>query len=248
MRMICFGATFLLSVQAVSAKAQSVDMESPWSGLWVGATLGYGSINYDISGELGDGISETNLIAFDLPDAGGTGGLAGIELGYSLAFGGGWVGGVRLNHAITDITNDASLNVSEFDVLGIPEVSIDYELTQKSRSALIGQIGYVTSDSTMIYGLLGAARSSFKGETVLQAGGFMDLADITESYDFDIDGVTYGVGIETFLTDKLSLKFEYQITAFSDYDIGAAETQGVAASATMESQMQTAQATLAYRF
>jgi outer membrane immunogenic protein len=225
--------------------AQGVDLESPWSGFWIGGSLGYGSVNYDISGGIVDAITGEDALSFNLPDAGGHGGVAGIELGYSLAFGDRWVGALRINHAVSDIANDTSLFLAEDPFLLLPPAKLDYDVVQKSRSVLSGQLGYLVSDQTMVYGVLGLARSNFEGVLRVEAVG-VGAFEFTDS--FRVDGFTVGTGMETMLTDKLSLKFEYQMMLLDDYDLGPIDLVLVNLDAVAETQIQTFQTTLSYRF
>jgi opacity protein-like surface antigen len=99
--------------------------------------------------------------------------------------------------------------------------SIDVKSDWSYGAAL--KLGYVVTPKTMIYVLLGAEYSKFKvdaSHSLDDATEFpttdVDFGGLTDSYSYDENKVAFvpGVGIETMLTDKLSLKAEY---TYADY-------------------------------
>jgi outer membrane immunogenic protein len=211
---------------------------SIWSGFWIGTSLGRGSSGYDINAKVVETADETVLGALDLPDLGGKGGLLGAEIGWGHEFGNGWVAGAQLDYTSTQIETDASLVIG---TLGA--ISTTFR-PQFIASSLL-RLGYLVSDSTMIYGLAGESYSTFHGNA--EASFNADVADAT--YGFGVYGATIGAGVETRLGEKTSLKLEYRATDFGEVGlISGPITSEVNFDAAMATSAQSVRATLALHF
>lgn len=212
---------------------QVPDDAHDWSGFWVGGGLGYGSTNYEISGDAE--ISEVQSGSLNLPDLGGQGAFVSLEAGYAHALAPKWILAGQLDYAFGDIGNDADLNLD-----GRPDLDASYDLKVKSMLAGTARLGYLPSDATMVYGLAGLTRAEFEADYSLSAGEMSSQG----GYDFSDTGLTIGAGIETRLNEKVGLKFEYRYTKFDDYSLY--EDSGVEVSA--DNAIQSVNASLTYRF
>jgi len=116
------------------------------------------------------------------------------------------------------------------------------------------RLGFLSSPNTLIYGLVGYTW----GQYGLDAGFSFDFdrrelaaLDSGRGYDsgdgfgadFDVEGWTVGAGIETMLTDNLSIKGEYRFTQFDEEGIFEFGPYGLDA----EPSVHTARAVLSYR-
>jgi outer membrane immunogenic protein len=120
------------------------------------------------------------------------GAVAGVYTGYDYAFGTkGFVGG-----EISADLSGAETTLKLFD--------LEIKAKAKGSFGISGRIGTMVNDTTGVYGRLGWVNTKF--ETVVDG----DTNGKTES------GVTYGVGVETVLNTKTSLRAEYNIADYGD--------------------------------
>lgn len=224
------------AVEPEVAAPVAVAAKSIWNGFWIGASLGQGSGNYDISGTVTQ--LSTELGTLNLPDLGGKGGLVGAEIGWGHELGNGWVAGAQLDYTSTSITSDAFLETV---------APVGFQTTFKPKFIASGllRLGYIVNDSTMIYGLAGESYGSFEGNLAVAA----DVNTLETGYGFGAFGTTIGAGIETRLSASTSLKLEYRSSDFGDVLLGAGPIVGdYAYSASMATSTQTVRATLALHF
>jgi outer membrane immunogenic protein len=244
------GPTLPATEAPVVVAAEAPKPADPWTGPWAAVTLGSGRSTYDISGSaqaigfpnpipldpgLGLGYPGPG-ISLDLPDFGGKGGVAGIEVGYDKRFGDKLVLGVQLGHATSAIDTDAALNLGFF----LP-LDLTYTYRASSTTSLLGRIGYLVNDKSMIFALAGLTRAQFEGDLSTGGGG-------GTSYGLSLEGVTLGAGIETKLTDKVSLRLDYRVTQFQDHELFDGFIGPIAAEANLESSMQTVNAAVVMHF
>ena len=215
-----------------------------FSGFHVYGGLTVGSNNYDI---VGDGVfafpfidaDDTDLdFDFDLPDLGGEGAGAIIGAGYDFRVGSQAVIGGFLDYSATDINNDTSLDVS-----GLADVDASIDFKQTSQWTLGARAGFTPSASTLVYGLVGYSRGEFEGD--LQG----DAEFLGDDYDFDVDGYSLGAGIETMVTENVSLKLEYRYTKYEDFEVFDFDADDFGgASADLETSSHRANMMIGYRF
>ena len=209
-----------------------------WTGGWVGIGAGLGSSNYNIVGDLDippNGAPGSG--SFELPDLGGEGFLGTVEAGYSMRMGENFVLGAQLDYTASNIDNDASFSLS--DAAG--SIEGDYRLRAQHMFTGAVRAGYLTSETTQIYGLLGYTRGRFDADFSVSENGASVLSG---GYDFDLNGVSLGAGIETMIADNMSLKLEYRYTRFEDENL--IDVDGVSVDA--ETSLHTARMGVNYRF
>jgi outer membrane immunogenic protein len=213
-----------------------------WSGFYVGAALGYGSANYDLYGDLGFGFPPNDLsLTANLPDLGGEGFIGSLQAGYSHQFSGGFVLGVQLDGTWGNIENDTAVTL---DVGGNTEFDFGYDLTVSQMYTLSVRGGFLVNPDTQFYGLVGYSRGTFDGALSLDFGGFSESGD----YSFELNGLTFGGGIETRVTDAVSVGIEYRMTNFEDYDFIDINEPGLSANLGFETNVQTVRVFANYRF
>ena len=229
---------------------------TPWEGAWVGGALGIGSTNYNASGRFGDG---DDSLGFELPDLGGQGGLFGIEAGYDFAVSPDFVVGVQADFTMTNVTNRTAADISDvgrlFNGGGLNGVvrmldepmqgagSFEYTIRPRHMTTLAARAGFLPSDSTLIYGLLGYTRGSFKGEFATALDGDA-IPELSGDYSFSDNGIALGAGIETMMTDNISLKLEYRFNRFGTRTLFETPEGSV----NLRSDVQSVRAVVSYRF
>ena len=156
-----------------------------------------------------------NLLEFD--DLGDEAALGTVEAGFDWQAGDNFVLGIFGDFTFTD-----------FDARGgdflCPEGDDDDCIGKKigvetdNMWTIGGRIGWLSSESTLWYGLAGYtnARVNVSGdvvaneEDILYKFGFLDEKD-------HVDGFTVGAGVESMLTDNVSLKLEYRYTSLDGF-------------------------------
>lgn len=230
-------ATTTCTALVTSAPVLAQETEFSWTGFYVGGGLGMGSSNYDAGGSYSDRVPVPPVsIGLDLPDLGGEGFLGSLRAGYDYQVNETFVVGASFDAAFgKNIVNDTSLAVSG---LG----NIDYEISPSQTYTISARAGYVANTTTMLYGLLGYSRGTFEGDL---SGSLVPAA----AYDFDLDGITVGFGMETMLTDQVSLGIEYRRTDFERYSFYDGTLNGTDnAEIGFDSSVQSVQALVNYRF
>lgn len=223
---------------------------NPFEGFSVYGGLNFNSNTYDVDGSVSESTSGDSA-SINLPDLGGEGVGVSLGLGYDYAVSPQWVVGGFLDYTWMNNDNDASL---DFDLFGASGTA-DYDLEQTSQFTGGLRAGYMASPSTLLYGLAGYTHGEWEGDLAL--GG--DLATLvgenSMSYDFDNSGWSLGAGIETMLTEAVSMRIEYRYTNYDDYTILSGSdlrdltgTPTVSGSVDMETSSQAVSMAIAYRF
>lgn len=224
------------SSEAPVAAAEAPIPSDPWSGAWAGLSLGSGRSTYDMSVAAVTPIPGLGL-GLNLPDFGGMGGIAGVELGYNHRVGDNVLLGIQLGHYKSEIETDASLSLG----LGGPPVDFDYHYRTSSMTSVLGRIGYLVNDNTMLFALAGMSRAQFDG-------AYSSSIGFNGGYGIELNGTTLGAGIETLLTDNLSVRLDYRVTKFDDYNLIDTFIGPVDISADLETNVQSVNGTLVLRF
>lgn len=135
-------------------------------------------------------IDDTTFFDFYSIDGfGDDGGWASLNVGYDYEFGGMWVAGVQASVRYID-SSSASIFLGGIDS--------DYGFD------LVARVGAKVNESTLAYVLGGYTNQHF------------DLPDLES--DWNVGGYTLGTGIETAITDHMTLNVEYRFAQFDDHD------------------------------
>lgn len=216
---LTIGAVLAIGLTPISAMAQSAD----WSGAYAGGALGYGSANYDII------VNAPSLpLNANLPDLGGEGFVGSLQAGYRQQFDQ-FIVGAQLDGTWGNIENDTSLSAGG--------ANLDYTLAMTDMYTLSLRGGYLVNPETQVYGLVGYSRGTFDGNLTSNVG-------LNEDYSFDMNGVSFGAGLETLVTDAISMGIEYKVTDFGDFNL----ISGGGDSIDLETRVQTVQVFMNYRF
>ncbi|MFC3086802.1 outer membrane protein [Tabrizicola soli] len=207
-----------------------------WTGPWVGLSLGSGFANYDFGTRISNPSDPGEFVSLNLPDYGGDGAFAAIELGYGRRFADNMVWGVQFDHAVSGIDTGSEFATS------VP-FAIETHFKPATLTTLGARFGYLVNDRTLIFGMGGATRAEFEGSASISGAA-------TSENDFSIEtwGVTLGVGAETQIAKDLSLKFDYRITDFGDYSIYDESIDAANFDGWLATKVQTFRVTLARKF
>lgn len=228
------GALVTPADPAVTAPAMQPRVHD-WTGPWVGVAVGMGSTNYSVRGDAS--IDGTTLGTIRLPDFGGEGGLASLSAGYDFDLGNGFVVGAMLDVSTTRINNRANINI-------LDDISGSYRLRPRTMMAAAGRVGFTTSDSTLVYGLLGYSQARFRAN-FSATDGFDTLSG---SYRWRQSGPVIGGGIETRLTENATLRLEYRYHRLGNKTIFSGDIFGADVGLRTRTSIQTAQVGINWRF
>ncbi len=185
-----------------------------WGGLYGGLTLSMSNVTADHSFS-NDAPSDTVTL---------TDGWPGLFLGYNIQRGN-LVFGAELEY------QSASGSGSYENYSNITSAGETRLKEQMSLRAIMGYSGRIGRADTLFYGALGATRGSFEfrggpasfggGQLVLieQMALFHDRSRVPENgYDQTLNGISFGLGIDTRLNDAMALRAEYRQTDFGESD------------------------------
>jgi len=252
-----------VSAASTSDSAANID----WTGLHVGAGLGYGGVrttaglelfDYDPGGLLQIGPFDLYSIGAEL-DRGGDGWVGSVEAGYDVQLGnfvvgivgdytgsgietqGSIFGAVCYEYPITG-TSGADDDCSTNTISDRPDIT--YTLKTGESWSVLGRAGLLVNPETLVYGIAGYTHTTMDADFTLHSGptGPVELV----SYSYDRDGITLGAGIETMIDQNWSAKFEYRNTTWSDEQTFGGPVEGL--KMWDDAMVQTARAVVSYRF
>lgn len=161
---------------------------------------------------------------------------AGAQIGYNFFVSDRIVAGVEADATFSDIGGDVFFNGKNI------ASTLEYSGTVRAR------LGVLVTPATLLYATGGAAIGRFSHEIVMGGfGGFEADEGLRMSSSQTFTGWTVGGGVETFLTDRITMKIEY---LYIDY---GRETVNFAAedfqmSKDFDHTVQTVRAGLNYKF
>lgn len=178
-----------------------------WTGLYVGAHVGYGWSHTHTTNVNGNAAFPAGTEA----EADQTGVLGGLQLGYNYQFAPNWLVGIEGDFSWADIKGDHS----EASVVpGFTATRLDNAHTKVDWTATAtGRLGYVMND-WLFYakGSAAWARKEISSMTVNPALGNLLLASV--SGDVTRFGWTAGAGVEWAFMKNWSAKVEYDYLDF----------------------------------
>lgn len=169
--------------------------EANWTGVSVGVGIGAGAAVHDLT------IVPTVPVPFSagFDGIGGEGVLGTVSLGADYQFARSWVIGAFVDYDFTDI--ETTLGINAFGTTINGAIRLDDMWT------VGGRIGYLTSPTTLVYGLVGYTHANVDDITFTATpGGSLTIG--VPSFD----GWSVGGGMETSLAKNLTLKGEYRYT------------------------------------
>jgi len=209
-----------------------------WTGFHVGAAGGFSTLRHNAGLEAYDTglggllqIDGVDIFSIDGDlDFGGEGFVGRLEGGYDLQVGPHFVLGTFGDYTFSNAETQVGLfgeyclydNNGQDDCLfGITsgEADLTYTLETGDSWSVGGRAGVLVNPQTLFYGLGAFTRQNMKADLTLNTGidgiGSQELL----SYDYERDGWTFGLGVQTMLTDRLSTKLEYRNTQWDESEI-----------------------------
>lgn len=186
---------------------QNVMAPESWSGFYAGITGGQdvGVSEYSLAdgAPIGAGGAGFNFDGF-----GSDGYAIGVVGGYNRQFGSHIVAGIEAGIAASNVKNKISVS------LGGDSGSLEMGTSSSYNARL--RLGVLANPSTLIYGYGGISRQRM----------YARLSEGPDSMreSMDIDAVEFGGGVETWITDRLTLRGEYGLVSYEDY--GDPESMG----------------------
>lgn len=213
-----------VSAMAADIVEEPPPPESTWTGFHFGVGGGYGAVLHDgflaVEGETDDHdetVEFNNLLEFD--DLGDQSWLGTVEAGFDWQASNSFVLGIFGDFTFTDFDAKAG------DLFGceddeFPDDCIGKKINVETENVwtIGGRIGFLSSQSTLWYGLAGYSNGKLNVKADVLAGE----EDILEEFNFlddddRVGGFTVGAGVESMLTDHFSVKLEYRYTDLGNY-------------------------------
>jgi outer membrane immunogenic protein len=195
-----------------------------WTGFFLGAGLGSGSVVHKLSADVTPG---GNLATFD--GIGGTGMFGKLTAGYDRQVAPKWVVGAFIDFDFSDIKSE----------LNIPIIPFSAKLKHENSWTVGGRLGYLTSPSTLWYSSIGYTQADYKLDTSVP-GFTLDVPKF--------NGYMLGTGVESHLRDGWFLKAEYRYTKFERESIYNATILRSNIDVGLEPVMHTGFVALTYKF
>jgi len=201
MKSVLLASTILLAATGASMAADAVAADpvaAPynWTGFYAGVHGGYSWGN-------GDGAYPNAIVRFETAYPEAQGGLLGVQVGYNHQWGN-WVLG--LEGDLSYSWADGSSVIEDFPDGGDAGGRTDSEFNY--LASITGRAGYAL-DRTLLYAKAGI------GFTRLEINDFDTPNSFNARGSKTLTGWTIGGGVEHALTDKWSVKGEYQFYRFS---------------------------------
>lgn len=250
-----------LAAIILAAPAVAADIEAPipeaanWTAFHVGVGGGatYGFADDETELFFDDFGVENHFHAFaeSSSDLGKFGGFGTIEAGFDYQMDS-FVVGVLGNYDFgkTKMSNDFDgVEGNDFNIFGTNSGETKWEIGDSW--AIGGRLGFLANDSALLYVLGGYTEAKIKSESSLTS----DNINLALSFEDDAweDGWFIGGGVETLLTDNISLKAEYRYADFGKVDRsdgGSFENNNIQLGTTQNADItvHSVRAVLSYRF
>ena len=222
-RSLVVATSALVALSATPALAKSA-----FDGAYVGLQGGYTFVTPDADHQT---VIGGDAIATSSTDKNADGFTGGIYAGFGQTFDRFYVG-AEVDAGYSDAKGTATPN------------SARYSFEAKESYGVSGRVGYLFSDTALVYGRVGWQRTDidFTGNPgVPTIGGTPAVA----SFGGELDGVRYGIGSEVVVGQNLLLRAEYSYTDYEDftvtYPLGAGNSR-------VDAHENLVRAGIAYRF
>lgn len=200
-----------------------------WSGMFIGGALGIGMAQNSFSGDF----DSVDRLEFE-HGLGEHGGLASVQIGYSFALSERTYVGAVFDYTAFGVSSESHNQY----LVGGQQVTVDQEISPESMMTIGGRFGVLANENTQFYGMLGWSRANYSESHTYNGGGVFPSLSSAGTSDYEVDGATIGVGMETRLGDRTSVGVEYRYTDLDDQTIFSSTTGGVYSTRTTNSVQQ----------
>jgi outer membrane immunogenic protein len=234
-----FGGTGLANANAMAYAAPAVPASS-WTGLSLGAGVGYGSFQTESvfrQTVFPNGIPDTHPI-----NSGGKGVLATLAIGYDLQFADRFVAGVLADYdfASADGTYLHYSNAADLFSAG--------KLKQQSAWAVGGRVGYLATQQSLFYATGGYTEAQFGSANFTRVNIFSPPLTVRMSSQ-NYSGWFAGAGIETQFAPNWSMRVEYRYAEYGSERVTTPPLAGgISDVADIKPTVQTVRAGISYKF
>jgi outer membrane immunogenic protein len=175
-----------------------------WTQFYLSIGGGYAFTNEELTLSDGPAIVPFGFnVGFD--GFGGEGGALTIGGGYDYQFAPKFVAGLLIDYTMHGADTDLDLNIGNLVTANVG-FGLDNELS------VGGRLGYLVTPATLIYGSVGYSRIELDDARLrVNIDGLGSFGTRVASSG-SIDGFFLGAGIETKVTDNISLKLDYRYT------------------------------------
>jgi outer membrane immunogenic protein len=216
-----------------------------WTGVYIGAGGGINSLVSNFSGRPGPGAgdgSEGASASFD--GLGSTGGFGTVGIGADYQFAERWVAGIFGEYDFESLGSSASLKIPEQPLSAHANIDVNGKASAGAR------IGYLFSPDTLWFVSGGYSNLSLNDFHLIIAGSDPDISLTAKTPN--LSGGFVGVGVETHVTEHITLKGEYRYTDLGSGTVTLPTVDGTNlndfVSVHVAPTMQEGRASLNYRF
>ncbi|MCA0274846.1 MAG: outer membrane beta-barrel protein [Proteobacteria bacterium] len=164
-----------------------------WTGFYVGGALGAGAI----VDELKDPSGTTSIHGI-----GGEGLFGELNVGYDQEFNGIWVAGLQLGGRYSGMTTQ----LFDASAFGGPK----YEGKADYGFDLLARVGAKLNETTLAYALGGYSWQHVEEK--------MSVPGLSETRDWSVNGFSVGGGLETAVSNNVSVNLEYRYSQYNGHD------------------------------
>ncbi len=161
-----------------------------WTGFSVGLAAGAGAVVHELEIPVAGDASFNGI--------GGEGIFGEASIGYDHDFGN-WVGGVQVGASYSGLS-------TELEIGPFGDASVDAEY----GFDVLARVGYKATETTLAYVIGGYSYQHFN----------VEASAIGDIVDWDANGFSVGGGLETAVTDKMTVGIEYRYSQFEGEDFG----------------------------
>lgn len=203
-------------ILAAAVSAATIAAPASANGLYLGLNAGWNATNSEESTTIqfaGGGAPGTATDTMDSSLYGAAyGGVAGFKMPISTGY-------VGLEVNIADSSAESELD-STLNGTTVARTSLTSDLSYGVTGILATEI----SEGTHLYGLAGYQMTNFEGQ--VSERNVTTNAIVSSTADEDFGGARVGVGVESMLTDALSLRLEWAQTYYSEESLQFSSANG----------------------
>lgn len=221
----------VLTTPAVAADVELPPPAADWTAFYVGigggGMFGFADDSTVLAFDDFNVVNHIHAAAEGFSDLGKAGAFGTVEAGFDYQMDS-FVVGVLANYDFGKVkmrNKFSGVAADDFNNLAFAEGESEWKVGD--TWAIGGRLGFLAADSALVYILGGYTEAKIKSSTSFSASNANNLNFATGFSDSSWeDGWFVGGGIETLLTDSISLKAEYRYADFGSVDRGDSSITG----------------------